>query len=75
MIIKITIITIKYDNYIKNKEKNKLANKKVKYQLQMLTHNSIQDIVFKYRNLILWLRNVDPIKHNKLLMVKFFFFF
>ncbi|KAG4107324.1 hypothetical protein H8356DRAFT_1268497 [Neocallimastix lanati (nom. inval.)] len=56
------------DEYLKTKEKNKLANKKLKYQLQMLSHNSIQDIIFKYRKLILWLRNVDPIKHNELLM-------
>jgi len=56
------------DNYLKTKEKNKQANKKAKYQLQIFSHNSIQDIVFKYRNLILWLRNVDPIKHNELLM-------
>jgi len=37
----------------------------------MLSHNSIQDIIFKYRKLILWLRNVDPIKHNELLMVQY----
>jgi len=56
------------DNYIKTKEKNKISNKKSKYQLQIFSHNSVQDIVFKYRKLILWLRNVDPIKHNELLM-------
>ncbi|ORX50398.1 hypothetical protein BCR36DRAFT_327222 [Piromyces finnis] len=56
------------DNILKIKEKSKMTTKKSKFQLQIFTHNSIQDIVFKYKKLILWLRNVDPIKHNELLM-------
>jgi len=57
-----------FGNYVKTKEKNKLNNKKSKYQLQLITHNPVQDVVFRYRKLLLWLRNVDPIKHNELLM-------
>ncbi|ORX78934.1 hypothetical protein BCR32DRAFT_269795 [Anaeromyces robustus] len=55
------------DNYMKTKEKNKLV-KKPRNQLQMFNRNSVQDVVFKYKNLIKWLRTIDPIKHNELLM-------
>eukprot|EP00833_Pecoramyces_ruminatium_P009009 jgi/Orpsp1_1/1183041/evm.model.c7180000083632.1 len=55
------------DNHNKTKEKNK-SNKKTKYHLQIMSHNYIQDVVFRYRKLILWLRDVDPVKHNELLM-------